>query len=202
MYGLYGRTDGCTDARVYGFLDVWMVRMHGCTNVWIPRCKMGRSSKGLGTSLSWPTLHRSRLLYCFATELLRVSECWYDGLITCTRTHHQAPWGDSQVSKRQAHSGLCRDRKPPTSGADRGKPAAARWKMIIIIIMIIITIIITIIIIIRIIVWALLIIRNTNYSGSWGAPDGGQVVGGAVPPAKPGVHYNILYDIISCVIVY
>ena len=41
----------------------------------------------------------------FATELLRVSECWYDSLITCTRTHHQVPRGDSQVSQRRARSG-------------------------------------------------------------------------------------------------
>ena len=34
----------------------------------------------------------------YATELLRASECWYDSLITCARTHHQAPRRDSQDS--------------------------------------------------------------------------------------------------------
>ena len=46
-----------------------------------------------------------------STELLRVSECWYDGLIACTRTHHQAPRGDSQVSQRRARSGQRLDRE-------------------------------------------------------------------------------------------
>ena len=40
----------------------------------------------------------------FATGLLHVSECWYDGQITCTRTHHQAPGGDGQVSQRRVRS--------------------------------------------------------------------------------------------------
>ena len=39
------------------------------------------------------------IISCFAAELLRVSECWYDNLITCARTHHQTPRGDSQVSQ-------------------------------------------------------------------------------------------------------
>ena len=35
-------------------------------------------------------------IFVFATELLRASECSYDGLIICTGTHHQAPKGDSR----------------------------------------------------------------------------------------------------------
>ena len=36
-----------------------------------------------------------------ATELLRASARWHGSLITCTRTRHQAPRRDSQVSTRR-----------------------------------------------------------------------------------------------------
>ena len=54
---------------------------------------------------------------CFATELLRVSECWYNSLITCTRTQHMAPRGDSQVSRRRARSGK------PDNRPDKQRPS-------------------------------------------------------------------------------
>ena len=68
-------------------------------------------NRRLESSFRWK-IARRRWNCVLATELLRVSESWYDSLITCTRTRHQASRGDSQVSQRRARSGQWRDRKP------------------------------------------------------------------------------------------
>ena len=72
----------------------------------LPCCKAKARVKGVFSSET-----PDRTAFLFATELLRVSECWYDGQITCTRTHCQASRGDSQVSQRTS-SGQWRDREP------------------------------------------------------------------------------------------